>query len=252
MSAPTHWLGAIPTRKGICRESRVNKGKMCLVMHVIEIVEIIIDLHGCELSFIDNSSIAQRANVKPLVQPNSVRRLLAQHIELSFKILLIEVFRGGGIVTTAISGFKNDKRLEDVRFLRQGGRSEDAAVTRDLSPPENSQTEFLSNCLESCLAFCSDLRIGAEKDVANSILSRGRKLEMLLDLEFSFHECMGDGRHNPSSVTIASIRSDGTTMSHVAQQTASYRISGRCNIDEGITICNNFMADFTLDVTETC
>jgi len=66
-------------------------------MDIVEIVEVVVDLHRSELSFVYNVLVAQRANVEPFMKANLMCTLLAKHIELSLKVLFIKVtgrFRG--------------------------------------------------------------------------------------------------------------------------------------------------------------
>src|SRR5438046_4781234 len=145
---------------------------MRLIVDIIEVVKVVVDLDRSQLSFIDNVLVAQRADIEPPLEPNFMRTLFAEDIELPFKMFFVEIARTFGMIAGTVGGFENHDRLKDTRFLGKGGRSKNVAVTRDFAPTEDSQTKLFGDRFKYRLAFCSDLGVGAEEDIANSVLPR--------------------------------------------------------------------------------
>ena len=58
MRGPSHWLGTVPTRDCVCRESRVYKSEMGFVVDIVEIVEVVVYLDGGELTFVNDVLVA--------------------------------------------------------------------------------------------------------------------------------------------------------------------------------------------------
>ena len=108
---------------------------------------------------------------------------------------------------------------------------------------------MFGNGLKGSLRLCSDLRILAKEDIADGILTRWRKFKILVMLKFTLHEFVGDGCHDTGSITVTAVGTDGTSMGHIAQQTASLEISG-WQIKTIGTICDNLVANFALDMAE--
>ena len=90
----------------------MDQGKMCFIVDIIEVMKVIVNLYGGELSFIDNVLVAQRANIEPLMEPNFVRTLFAEDIKLSFKMLFIEIACTFRTVAGTVGRFENDDSLE--------------------------------------------------------------------------------------------------------------------------------------------
>ena len=222
MGSPSHGLSTIPGGKCIGREAGMDKCEMSFVTDIIEIVEIIVHLYRSKLSLVDNVLVTQRTDVEPSLQCNSMSTLLAKDIELSFKVLFIEIRSVFRSIPGSVLGFENNDRLKNVRFFRQGRRSQDSGISRYFTPSQDSQSELLGNLFEKGLTFGTNLRIGVEEDVSNSILSREREFEVLVMFEFAFHEFVWDGCHDSGSITVSCIRTNGSTMRHVTQQVASY------------------------------
>jgi hypothetical protein len=79
---------------------------------------------------------------------------------------------------------------------------------------------MLCGVFKNCLALRPDCCIGAEENVTDSILTWLREFEVLFMLEFLPHEHMGDRSHDTSTITVATVGSDGTAVRHVTQQIA--------------------------------
>jgi hypothetical protein len=199
------------------------ESKMSFIIHIIKVVEVIVDLDGSELTLVDDVLVAEGANVEPLGKTNFVRALLAKDVQLSLEIFFVKGCGRGRFIAGAEMLGEDDDRLENGGFLAQGGGSEDGTITWDIAPSEHSQTEMVGDLFKCSLGIGSLLVLPMEEYVADGILTAGRKLEALVEFKFPLEESVGDGCHHPCAIAITGIRTDGTTMGHVAQQTASCR-----------------------------
>jgi hypothetical protein len=199
------------------------ESEMSFIIHIIKIVEVIVDLDGSELAFIDDVLIAEGANVEPFGKTNFVGGLLAKDVQLSLEIFFVKGCGRGRFIAGAVMLGEDDDGLEDGGFFAQGGGSEDGTITWDIAPSEHSQTEMVGDVFKCPLGIGSLLVLPMEEYVADGILTAGRELETLVEFKFSLEESVGDGCHHPCAIAITGIRTDGTPMGHVAQQTAGCR-----------------------------
>jgi hypothetical protein len=199
------------------------ESKMSFIIHIVKVVEVIVDLDGSELAFVDDVLVAEGANVEPFGKTDFVRALLAKDVQLSLEIFFVKGCGRGRFIACAVVLGKDDDGLEDGGFLAQSGGSEDGTVTGDIAPAEHSQTEMVGDLFKCPLGIGSLLVLPMEEYVADSILTAGRELEALIEFKFPLEESVGDGCHHPCAIAITGIRTDGTPMGHVAQQTAGCR-----------------------------
>ena len=63
----------------------MNQGKVTLIVHGDQIVIILIHLHGGELTFVHNVSVAERTDIEPGLPSSVMRDGLSEDIELSLE-----------------------------------------------------------------------------------------------------------------------------------------------------------------------
>lgn len=133
----------------------MDEGKVSFVVGVVEVEVVVVHLHGCELSLVDNVLVREGTDVEPLLEAESVRRLFSEDVELSLKVLLVEGVHVGEVrrVAIAVRTGEDDDGLEDDGLSREGSRTEDGGVTRDLSPTEHPEAERFGELREGLLRF---------------------------------------------------------------------------------------------------
>jgi hypothetical protein len=137
-----------------------------------------------------------------------VGRLLAEHVELAQKVLLVEA-AVLAFLTLAVLGLEHDERLHDLWLLGLGRRTEDGVVSRDVSPAQHPQSQFLSELRERLLLR---LVLGAgEEEVSDGVVTLGGELGGEAVTRLADKEAVGDTSHDTCSITVTSI---GTGCDH--------------------------------------
>lgn len=150
-------------------------------------------------------------------------RVFAQDVELTFKVFLIEFSVLTLLRVCTVGGLEDDEWLKDDGFTRESGRSEDRVVGRNVTPTENSQFEFVGHLGESLL-LSLELRVVApvrtfgfaEEDVSNCILSLLGKFDTNFTFSFSNEETVRKSNHYSCTISITTIGTSSTSVSHVA------------------------------------
>lgn len=218
----------------------MDQCKVCLVVGIDQIMVVLVDLHGRQLALVDNVLVGQGADVKPVVEADAVCSTLSKHVELSLKLSLVELLGSIGIrrVAGTVGRCENDEGLQDSRLPTESSRSQQRRVDRRLSPSEDSQIQRLSNVFQLPLLLLQCLWIRVEEQVAHSVLAWSWQLDTSLPLKVLREELERHRGHDTGTITISSIRTNGTTVGHVAKEVAS--------------IAHNLVACLALDVAVIC
>ncbi|KAI3478074.1 hypothetical protein L1887_60005 [Cichorium endivia] len=222
VGGPSHGLSTVPGGEGVGGESRVDEGKVGGVVDVVEVVVVVVHLDGAELTLVDDVGRAERADVEPVLETDGVGGVLAEDVELTAKVLLVEGLGGvGGGGAGAVVVLEDDEGLHDLGLLGLGGRAEDGVVDGDVTPAEDAQAELVGDVGEGLDVLCARLVVlGVEEEVADGILSLRGELDAEVALGLAAEEGVGDAGHDTGAVTVASVGTDGTTVGHVAEEEA--------------------------------
>src|SRR5258708_8606223 len=149
---------------------------------------------------------------------HGMRRVLAKNVKLSLKALLI---KGTilGFIAISIMDLEDDERLYDDRLLATRTRPKDVAISRDLSPSQDTQSKARSNPLKDQLMFLTlDGIVGIHEDVAHGVLSDVRELGSNIPLDLTPEEFVRNTGHDTSTITIAGISTYSTSIDHGTKQ----------------------------------
>jgi len=58
----------------------VNQCKVCFIVYIVQVVEIIINLHGCKLALVYDVFARSRTDIEPLIDSDFMGRLLAKYV----------------------------------------------------------------------------------------------------------------------------------------------------------------------------
>lgn len=133
-----------------------------------------------------------------------MRRVLAQHVQLPLEPLLVKPSLLALLPLTIVLP-QDDERLEDLGLLALGARSEDAAVRRDLSPAQNSQTQPVRQLGERLDVLESVGLDGREEEVADGVVAWSGELVREDVADFASEELVGNARHDSGSVSVSSV-----------------------------------------------
>ncbi|GKT49344.1 uncharacterized protein ColSpa_09525 [Colletotrichum spaethianum] len=140
VGGPSQRLSTIPGGEGVGRETGVDKGEVGLVVSVDQIVVVLVDLDGGQLSLVDNVLVGEGAEVKPVLETDGVGGALSEDIQLSFEESVIKLFRVDvlGGVALAIGRGQHDKGLHNDGFTGLGSRAKQSRVNRRPSPSQDT------------------------------------------------------------------------------------------------------------------
>ena len=200
----------------------MDEGEMSFVVDIIKVVEVVVDLDRRKLAFVNDVLVAERADVEPIMEADFMGAPLAEDVQLSLESLFVKVCRRSRFIAGAIMLCIDNDRLTDDWLLGKSRRPENGAVTRDVTPSEHPQTKGRGDLLKGRLRFDPDFFFDVKEYVAYGVLARRREFEALVEFEFSLEESVGDGCHDPCAIAVSGIRSNGTPMSHVAQECAGW------------------------------
>ena len=73
----------------------MNESKVALVIDIHKVMVILIYLYRSELALVNDVSVAQRAQIEPVVKANGVSCSLPKNVQLSLEVLIVELLGVG-------------------------------------------------------------------------------------------------------------------------------------------------------------
>lgn len=116
---------------------------MRAVVGVDEVVVVLVHLDGRQLALVDDVLVGQRAEVEPIVEADGVSGPLAEDVQLSFEVLLVETvgIRRLGSVAGAVGRSEHDERLEDDGLAGLCRGAQETRVHGRRPPSQDPQAE---------------------------------------------------------------------------------------------------------------
>lgn len=204
----------------------MHESKMTLVIHRDQIMIVLVHLDRGQLAFVDDVLVAQRTQIKPIVQPDGVGGALPQDIQLAFKAFLVEALGVGdfGLICISVGRPEHYKRLHDQWLPRQGRRSQQTRISRHLPPSQDAEIQRFGNVLKGGRRLLEHLGVRLEKEIPCSVLTLRRQLVPRLSFEILDEKSMRHRGHHARTVPISRVGAHRTTMGHIAEQVACYRV----------------------------
>jgi hypothetical protein len=116
----------------------MNQAEMRTIKNVVEIMVVIVDLRGRQLSLVNDVLGRQGADIKGFRKRNAMCCVLAEDVKLSLELFFVKMTPLANI-SVSIVGAENNKGLENERFCAAGGWSENGTVGRHLTPAKDSE-----------------------------------------------------------------------------------------------------------------
>jgi hypothetical protein len=181
VSSPSEGLGTVPGRKGVGRESTVDKRKVSFVIGVHQVVVIGVDLNRSQLTLVNNVLVRQGAKIEPVLEPDGVRSPLSENIQLPLEKSVVKLLCVGdlGGVASAIELLQHNEGLTNERLAGLGGRAKEGRINGRLSPSQHPEPQRLGNVFQLPLRLLEGLLVRLEEKVAHGVLTERRKLEVI-------------------------------------------------------------------------